>query len=208
MRFSPRTPARGAGCRLPSAALCAPPARWWGWEDGSSFLHDNKGSWVTQTWAEWPKLQQVSIAHMQRREDNYTIREHHISLRNTLRQKINFDPCARTKWGESCLFVNCFSLINCFLCDQRSNDSEKTNTDRTLIRRAACTHTPSHTQRKQPLPRTVVSVHSWSEKREAAAIHCPFKRQIATTINQRNTALCTINTIYLSQRAFSMFREL
>lgn len=147
MHFSPRTPGRVSGCRWLSAARCAQPARSWGWEGGSSFLRDNKGqrsrgSEVTP--AAWLKSLQVNITHMQRREDNYTIREHHISLRNTSRQIINFDPCARTKWGESCLFVNCFSLINCFLCDQRSNDSEKTNTDRTLIRRVARAHTHTH----------------------------------------------------------------
>lgn len=30
-------------------------------------------------------------------KDNYTIGGHHISLRKTLRQKINFDACARAK---------------------------------------------------------------------------------------------------------------
>lgn len=104
-----------------------------------------RGSEVRRTLTEWLKLLRADITHMQRCEDNYTITEHHISLRNTLRQKINFDPCVRTKWGESCLFANCFSLINCFLCDQRSNDSEKTNTDRTLIRRVERTHARAHT---------------------------------------------------------------
>lgn len=141
--FLPRTPGRGAGCRWLSAPQCARPARWWGWWGGSSFLRDNNSHTLS-----YPKLLQVNITHMQRSADNNTIRELHISLRNTLRQKINFDPCARTKSGESCLFVNCFSLINCFLCDQRSNDSEKTNTDRTLIRRVAQTYTHIHTQRE------------------------------------------------------------
>lgn len=51
------------------------------------------------------------------------------------------------------------------------------------------------------MPPTVVSFHSWGEKREAVVAYCPFKRQIAKTINQSNTALCTINTIHLMPKA-------
>lgn len=118
-----------------------------------------QGSEVTQTSVEWPKLLQVGIAHMQRCENNYTDREHHTLRGSTLRQKINSDPCVRTKWGESSLLVNYFSLINCSLCDQRSNNSRE-NKHRQNTNYEACAHNTQHTRRKQPMPPTVISFHS------------------------------------------------
>lgn len=151
-----------------------------------------QGSEVTQTSVEWPKLLQVGIAHMQRCENNYTDREHHTLRGSTLRQKINSDPCVRTKWGESSLLVNYFSLINCSLCDQRSNNSRE-NKHRQNTNYEACAHNTQHTTHTKKATDASYS-HFFSQQERYRSIS--FKRQMATTINQSNTAMYTNNTIH------------